>query len=638
MKQVSEIVKKYWGYDNFRPSQEEIITSVLAQKDTLAVLPTGGGKSICFQVPALAMDGLCLVISPLIALMRDQVENLKKKNIPALLLYSGMSFWEVKKTLENAAYGNFKFLYLSPERLRSELFLEYLPAMSVNLIAVDEAHCISQWGYDFRPPYLQIAELRGHLPGTPVLALTASATKLVQDDICQKLIFKNDQRRFQQSFARPNLSYSVFKVSSKQNKLLGILNNVRGAAIVYCKTRKRTKEIATHLKLNNIDADFYHAGLNTEERNNKQQSWIQNDTRVIVCTNAFGMGIDKSDVRAVVHYDVPDAIENYYQEAGRAGRDNKRAYAVLLYNDNELKDLAQQGDIRYPALETVKKVYQALMNYLQLPAGSGEGLFFDFDINDFAKKFNLDIYATNYSLKILEQEGIFNYSEQFFLPSTVVFTSDKSELEEFEKSFPSESLVIRGLLRSYEGIFDYPSTINERQLAKFTKFSEAGVKEVLKKLNQSGILDYVPQKDKPQLQFLQNRMQTDDLIINEAILQKRKSDFEQRTDAMINYVTVGTVCRSKMIGNYFNDLSIASCGICDNCINEKELVISHAEFDNIKDIIDKSLIKNTLSMDQLLKSFAPAKKNKVWKVVNFLQSEDKLVVNGQGVISKRKAI
>lgn len=636
MNQVSEIVKKYWGYDSFRPSQEDIISSVLAQKDTLAVLPTGGGKSICFQVPALAMDGLCLVISPLIALMRDQVENLKKKNIPALLLYSGMSFWEVKKTLENAAYGNFKFLYLSPERLRSELFLEYLPAMSVNLIAVDEAHCISQWGYDFRPPYLQIAELREHLPDTPVLALTASATKLVQDDICKKLIFKNDHRRFQQSFARPNLSYSVFKVSSKQNKLLGILNNVKGAGIVYCKTRKRTKEIVTHLKLNNIDADFYHAGLNTEERNKKQQSWIQNDTRIIVCTNAFGMGIDKSDVRVVVHYDVPDAIENYYQEAGRAGRDNKRAYAVLLYNDNELKDLALQGDIRYPALGTVKKVYQALMNYLQLPAGSGEGLFFDFDINDFVKKFNLDIYTTNYSLKILEQEGIFNYSEQFFLPSTVVFTTGKSELEEFEKSFPSESLVIRGLLRSYEGIFDYPSTINETQLAKFIKFTEAGVKEVLKKLNQGGILDYVPQKDKPQLQFLQNRMQTEDLIINEAILQKRKSDFEQRTAAMINYITVANVCRSKIIGNYFNDQSITSCGICDNCINEKELVISHAEFDNIKDIIDKALLKNTLSMEQLLKSFSPAKKNKVWKVVNYLQSEDKLIVNGQGVISKRK--
>ena len=638
MKEIKGILKKYWGYESFRPFQEEIITSVLEKKDTLAVLPTGGGKSICFQVPAIAMDGLCLVVSPLIALMRDQVENLKKKNIPALLIYSGMSFREVKRTLENAVHGNFKFLYLSPERLKTDLFLEYLPAISINLIAVDEAHCISQWGYDFRPPYLQIAAIREHLPGIPVLALTASATRVVRDDICEKLLFQKNHERFQQSFARPNLSYSVFKVPAKQNKLIEILKNVKGPGIVYCKSRKRTKEIASLLLHNNISADYYHAGLTTDDRNKKQEQWIQDATRIIVCTNAFGMGIDKSNVRVVVHYEVPDAMENYYQEAGRAGRDEQRAYAVLLYNDSELKDLSKQADIRYPEFTEVKKVYQALMNYLQLPAASGEGVLFDFDLNDFVKKFGLNIYTTNYSLKILEQEGIFSYNEQFFLPSTVQFTTDKKDLDEFEKSYPLQSTLIKGLLRSYEGIFDNPTSINESQLARFIGCDVTDVKSGLANLHQMGILEYSPQKDKPQLQFLQDRAPTEDLRINLVMLQKMKSNFEKRAVAMINYVTSLTTCRSKMIGNYFDDDSMTNCGICDNCINEKQLVISRTEFDNIIDIIDKVLIKNALSMDQLLQSFAPGRKNKVWKVVNFLQAEDRININEQGYISKKKVI
>ncbi|MEP6616982.1 MAG: ATP-dependent DNA helicase RecQ [Ginsengibacter sp.] len=633
-----DILKKYWGYDAFRPLQEEIISSVLEKNDTLAILPTGGGKSLCFQVPALSMEGICLVVSPLIALMRDQVENLKKKNIPALLLYSGMSYREVKKTLENAAYGNYKFLYVSPERLRSDLFIEHLPLITVSLIAVDEAHCISQWGYDFRPSYLQIAGLRELMPSVPIIALTASATKKVQDDICDKLLFRANHCRFQQSFERPNLSYSVFSPASKQNKLIEIFKNVKGTGIVYCKSRKRTKEIATHLVLNKISADYYHAGLTTPERNKKQQSWVENETRVIVCTNAFGMGIDKSDVRVVVHYDVPDALENYYQEAGRAGRDQQRAYAVLLYNENELTDLTQQSDTRYPSLATVKKVYKALMNYLQLPAEDGEGLFFDFDINDFVKKFELDIYTTNYVLKVLEEEEILSYSEQFFQPSTVVFKTDKSELREFEKIFPGESVVIKGLLRSYEGIFENPSNINENQLAKFIGKDGDEVRIILNMLNQAGILDYTPQKDKPQLQFLQNRVPTENLIINETDIQKRKLNYERRVSAMISFVHSHTTCRSKLIGNYFNDLAIAACGICDNCINERELVISNAEFENITDMIDKMLIKRSLSMEQVLKGFAPAKKNKVWKVVNYLQGEHKLTIDERGLISRRKVI
>lgn len=634
MYSIETILKQYWGYDTFRSMQPEIIDSILAGRDTLALLPTGGGKSICFQVPAMITEGLCLVVSPLIALMKDQVEGLNKKGIPALSVYSGMSFWEVKRTLENAAQGNFKFLYLSPERLESKLFLEYLPALSINLIAVDEAHCVSQWGYDFRPPYLRIAKLREQLPGIPILALTASATKDVQNDICDKLAFKKDHQRFQKSFERANLSYSVFNVPAKQNKLLEIFKNVKGTGIVYCKSRKRTKEIAELLNNNKLNADHYHAGLSSIERTNKQENWIKNKTRIIVCTNAFGMGIDKSDVRAVAHYDVPDALENYYQEAGRAGRDGKRAYAVLLYNENELSDLTKQPDIKYPSAEAVKNIYKALVNYLQLPAGSGEGEYFDFDINDFVKKFKLNIYTANFSLKILEQEDVIVYNEQMFLPSTVIFTTDKNTLHEFEKINPELEQTLKGLLRSYEGIFDNITPVYENQLAGFIKKDAEKIKEDLKKLQQFGIIEYQPQKDKPQIQFLKNRVATQDFTINKADLIKRKNAFTKRMLAMLAYVKNNHTCRSKLVGNYFNDATIKSCGICDNCINEKELGVTPAEFDNISGAIVSIVKNNPIAGADLLKNLALYKKEKVWKVLNYLQSEDKISITKEGIIVK----
>ena len=630
-----DILKRYWDYDAFRPLQEDIINSVLDGKDTLSLLPTGGGKSICFQAPALAKDGLCLVISPLIALMKDQVEGLKKKNIPALSIYSGMNFFEVKRTLENAVHGNFKFLYVSPERLETNLFLEYLPGMNINLIAVDEAHCVSQWGYDFRPPYLRIATIREHLPGIPILALTASATKEVQDDICDKLIFKNDHKRFQKSFDRPNLSYSVFNPSSKQNKLIEIFKNVPGSGIVYCKSRKRTKEIADLLKINNINADFYHAGLTNIERTTKQERWIKNETRIIACTNAFGMGIDKSNVRTVVHYDVPDALESYYQEAGRAGRDEKKAYAVLLFHQTELDDLEKQSAIRYPPFEEVKNVYKALVNYLQLPSGSGEGIYFDFDINDFVKKFNLNIYTVNYSLKILEQEEFISYNEQIFLPSTIVFAINKDELNVFERSYPDMEPVIKGLLRSHEGIFDYPSAIYEAQLAGFIKKEVGELRSDLKKLQQFGIIEYHPQKDKPQIQFLRNRVNTEDFIINQNNISKRKIAFEKRLQAMMRYVKTKS-CRSKTIANYFNDVSAMPCGICDNCINEKEIVITKTEFENIVEEINKLTKEIPVSSNVVFKHLIKFKKEKVWKVLNYLQGEDKINISVDGLVTKTK--
>ncbi len=612
--------------------QEDIINSVLQGKDTLALLPTGGGKSICFQVPALAKEGICLVISPLIALMKDQVEALKRKGILALSIYSGMSFLEVKKTLGNAAYGNYKFLYVSPERLETNLFLDFLPSMNISLIAVDEAHCISQWGYDFRPPYMRIANLREHLPNVPVLALTASATSAVQDDICEKLNFGKDHQRFQQSFERANLSYSVFNVVSKQNKLLEILNNVKGSAIVYCKSRKHTKDIAGLLKLNKINADYYHAGLINDERNKRQENWIDNTTRVIACTNAFGMGIDKPDVRVVVHYGVPDSLENYYQEAGRAGRDGKRAYAVLLYNDREIAEMQLQSDIRYPDKATIKQVYIAVMNYLQIAAGTGEGSSFDFDLPAFSEAFKINILTATYAIKTLEQEGLIRFNEVFFKPSTLVFNTNRQQLEDFEKQFPQFEPLLKGLLRSYEGIFDYPATIYESELANFLRNNTTGVKRELLLLQQYGIVDYSPQKDIPQLTLLLNRMYADSFVINLENYLQRKKNFEGRIKAIIDYLMNTTTCRSKMIATYFNDLHVKACGICDCCINQKGIGVSKEEFEQITNYILQFIDVKSVGIKELLSNGKRFKKEKLWKVIDYLQAEKKLVVNKEGDI------
>ncbi len=633
MSSIHSIVKEYWGYDTFRPLQAEIITAVLEGKDVLALLPTGGGKSICFQVPTLAKDGICLVISPLIALIKDQVENLKNKGINALAIYSGMPFLEIKKTLQNAAYGNYKFLYVSPERLETALFLDYLPALNINLIAVDEAHCISQWGYDFRPAYLNIAKIREQIPTVPVLALTASATKNVQEDICEKLLFTNAAQSFQQSFARPNLSYSIFNVASKQTKLLSILKNVSGSGIVYCKSRKHTKEIADLLKLHALNADFYHAGLSNDERNTKQENWIKNKTRIICCTNAFGMGIDKPDVRVVVHYDVPDCLENYYQEAGRCGRDGKRAYAVLLYNDKEITTLLQQPTIKFPDEDTVKNVYIHLMNHLQVPSGIGEGQSFDFDLSTFSASFKIDILTATYCIKILEQENVLSCPETFFKPSTLVFATDKNSLEDFEKINPIFEPLIKGLLRSYEGIFDFPSTIYETQLAKFIKMGVSTVKKQLVHLHQNRLIVYTPQKDKPQIYLVQNRMYNDSFKLNLVDYFIRKTNYENRVAAILNYIENTIDCRSKLIGRYFNDTLITNCQICDNCINTNADELSPEDVEKItRELL--SLAKTTSVTIKNIRMLLPIyKKNQLWKVLRFLQKEEQLTISNQGDIS-----
>jgi ATP-dependent DNA helicase RecQ len=631
MESPVDILEKYWGYSTFRPLQQEIINSVLTGHDTLALMPTGGGKSICFQVPALMQEGLCLVISPLIALMKDQVANLKKKGIPALSIYSGMTYADVVKTLKNAVHGNFKFLYISPERLETELFLEYLPVININLITVDEAHCVSQWGYDFRPPYLRIAAIREQLKDIPLLALTASATFEVQNDICEKLAFIS-QARFQQSFERSNLSYSVFEPSSKQVKLINILKKVPGSGIVYCKSRKRTKEIEELLSLHGISAAHYHAGLPNDVRTAKQEDWINNKIRIIACTNAFGMGIDKPDVRTVIHYDVPDALENYYQEAGRAGRDGRKAYSVLLFNERELEALKKQSEIKFPGVQIIKNIYSSLVNYFQLPTGSGEGLSFDFDINDFVKKFKLEAFIVNSVLKILEQEELISYNEQFFSPSIVVFTTEKTELELFEKAYPQFTHLIKGLLRSYEGIFDYPCAINASKLAKFISEKKEKLIAHLRELKGLGIIDYTPQNEKPQIHFLVNRVATADLVINQKNISKRKHAFEKRLSAIINFIRNQNTCRSKLIATYFNDKSVKRCGICDNCLKEKDIKITTDEFKNIRNGIKSVLSERPVNSEQLMKSMHGFKENKIMKILNFLQEEEQVSVTKEGLI------
>lgn len=641
-----QILKDYWGFEAFRPLQEDIIRSVLEGNDVLALMPTGGGKSLCYQVPAMMMEGICLVISPLIALMKDQVENLRKKNITAFAIFSGMSRKEVINTFRVASQSNCKFLYVSPERLETALFKEYLPGLDIRLIAVDEAHCISQWGYDFRPPYLRIAALREELTGVPVLALTASATPEVQKDICGRLSHPHPNKLgfqtsppidsfdnwkiFRQSFERVNLSYSAFRVPSKINKIIEVLKKVPGSAIVYCKSRKRTKEIAELLQLQHISADHYHAGLTREERSRKQEDWIRNKIRVIVCTNAFGMGIDKPDVRTVTHADVPDCLENYYQEAGRAGRDGKIAYAVLLYDERDLRDLGEMATLRFPSLEDIRGVYQAVANYLQLPVGSGGAEYYDFDITDFLKKFRYDGHTALYSLKALEQEGWLALNEQVFLPPSVMFTTNKDHLYSFEKENPPLEPLIKTLLRAYEGIFDQPTSISEKMIAGLMKKDAGEIKEQLGRLQGAGIIDYHPQKDTPQLFFLRGRIKAEDISIDMGSYEKRKEQFLQRVQQMVNYVKEEMECRSRITASYFGDTTVKACGICDNCLRQKAVHLTKEEFETLHHRIINMVKYEALHTKDLLQKLNGVKKEKAWKVIEFLQAENKIEMDARG--------
>ncbi|HTL08558.1 MAG TPA: RecQ family ATP-dependent DNA helicase, partial [Chitinophagaceae bacterium] len=524
-------------------------------------------------------------------------------------------------------------LYVSPERLETNLFKEYLPALNVQLIAVDEAHCISQWGYDFRPPYLRIAQLREELPDVPILALTASATPEVQQDICEKLQFGRQQQVFRQPFARPNLSYSVFKADAKINKLVDILKRVPGSSIVYCRSRRRTKDIAAQLQTYGINADFYHAGLPAEERNAKQEAWINNSIGTIVCTNAFGMGIDKPDVRVVVHFDMPDCLENYYQEAGRAGRDQQKSYAVLLYQPDEIQELRKQVQLRFPPLESIRTVHEALVSYLQLPAGAGAGNYYDIDLGEFCQRFQLPPQVVMNVLKVLEQEGFMSFNEQVFMPARVQFISNKQLLYQFEEEQPTYEPLIKCLLRSYEGIFDVPVAIYEKQLAGWLKTDLAAIKKSLAVLHRFRIIHYEPQKENPQLYLLQPRVKTADLSINEANYQKRKQQYEARLNHLINYTQNTKDCRSVITGQYFGDKDIQPCGVCDNCLAKKKTMLLPETFTKICEAVENALANGPMQPQDLLNALPHFKKENAWQVIEFLQAERKIFVNPQGLIA-----
>ncbi|GAC1418375.1 MAG: RecQ family ATP-dependent DNA helicase [Flavisolibacter sp.] len=568
MENLNIILKKIWGFDQFRPLQQEIIQSVLEGKDTLAILPTGGGKSLCFQIPCLAKEGICLVISPLTALMKDQVANLKKKGIPALAIHAGMERNNVIRTLKNAAGDYFKFLYVSPERLETSLFKEFMPAFNLNLIAVDEAHCISQWGYDFRPSYLKIPELRNQLLHVPVIALTASATPVVQNDICRQLDFSS-HNIFRQSYERKNLSYSVFMQESKLDKVLDIVNKVPGPGIIYCKSRKRTLAFANFLNSRGVSAQNYHAGLSAAERSQRQEDWINNKINVIVSTNAFGMGIDKPDVKKVIHVDAPDCLESYYQEAGRAGRDGSKAYAVLLSCPKEVEQLLLMDMIRFPSFPAIKDIYRALINYLQIPVNEGENKSYIFHLESFTNNFKLKNVEVINALKALEQDGWISHNEKKFMPSTLVFTTNKTDLYAFEKMQPQFEPLLNLLLRTYEGIFDFSCFISEGLLAKTLGKEEVIIADELNKLTEYGLIRYTQKNEVAQISFKKNRVGAEDLSFDIVEHNKRKAAFRERVEKMCAYIS-GVECRSRFMSIYFGDIYAKPCGICDNCLASKK--------------------------------------------------------------------
>src|SRR5450432_729224 len=626
---ASEVLREYWKYDSFRPQQEGIVESVLSGHDTLALLPTGGGKSICFQVPTLVTEGLCLVISPLIALMKDQVQNLRKKGITAFAIYSGMSRKDLVSTFKLATAGNCRFLYVSPERLETDLFREYLPALRVSLIAVDEAHCISQWGYDFRPPYLRIAEIRNELPGVPVLALTASATPTIRKDICEKLRMVNP-RIFTQSFLRPNLSFSAHRTSSVFNKMLDILRRLEGCSIIYCRNRRRTKEISDLLKMHGISSDYYHAGLNQEDRNDKQDRWMKNAIRVIVCTNAFGMGIDKPDVRLVMHAEVPDNLENYYQEAGRAGRDGKKSYAVLLYNEDMLEDLDVLHKSQYPSLDYIRKIYQGLANYLQVPLGT-EQVGYAFDMADFLKKFSFKSKPTQAALQVLQQEGFITLNDPVFLPATLYFICDREVLTRFENENPTLDPLIKILLRTYAGIYDQPVPIHEKMLASLLNQELELVMKGLYELHKFQIVDYNPQKEAPQVYYCQPRRQAKDIRIDEKSYQFRKEQFVKRVNGMLGFVQTKK-CRAVAIAEYFGEQGSPDCGICDNCVKKEKEKLSPGEFEAIYQKLREGSRSQSFTPIALFDHFADIHSEHLRKVIDFMQAENMLVVDEDGIV------
>jgi ATP-dependent DNA helicase RecQ len=599
LEKYKNILSQYWGYSDFRSLQDKIILSIGSKRDTLGLMPTGGGKSITFQVPALAVEGVCIVITPLIALMKDQVENLRNRGIKAVAVYSGMTKDEILVALDNCILGDYKFLYISPERLATEIFRKKLEQMTVSFLVVDESHCISQWGYDFRPSYLRIADIRSLLPGVPVLAVTATATPEVVNDIQEKLHFK-EKNVFQKSFERKNLAYVVRNTTDKERQLLKILENVGGSAIVYVRDRKKTKEIADFLNQNNITADYYHAGLRNETKDKKQEVWKTDKCRVMVSTNAFGMGIDKPDVRLVVHIDLPDSLEAYFQEAGRAGRDEKRAYAVLLYSKSDSTKLKKRIPDNFPEKDKIKRVYEALGNYFQLAVGDGQGIIYDFNLIDFCTKFKFNFLQAFSSLKILQQAGYIELTDEQDNPSRFMFTIFRDELYKLKYENPLLGNLIALLLRLHSGMFVDFVRINEDELAMRLKATREDVYHALLNLSKQNIIKYIPAKKTPFIIYSQNRLEINQIRLEKEIYEERKTRFEERIKSVLNYVETENICRNKILLHYFGEKNFQSCNVCDVCLKNKEKNLNSNEFENIKNDINTLLHQSSITLEELI--------------------------------------
>lgn len=626
-----EILKQYWNYDNFRGIQEEIIESIGKGHDTLGLMPTGGGKSITFQVPALAQPGLCLVITPLIALMKDQVRNLRDRGIKALAVYSGMTREEIVVALENCIFGDYKFLYISPERLDTDIFRAKLRNMKINMITVDESHCISQWGYDFRPAYLKISEIRELLPTVPVLALTATATPEVVKDIQTKLGFREDSRIFRMSFERKNLAYIVRNTESKQEELLHILNSVSGSAIVYTRNRKRTREVAELLVNNEITATFYHAGLNNDVKDQRQKSWLSGESRVMVATNAFGMGIDKPDVRLVIHVDLPDSPEAYFQEAGRAGRDGQKAYAVLLYTKSDKATLSKRITDTFPDKEYIRKVYEDVNYYFQMAMGDGLGCTFAFNLDEFCRNFKHFPVQADSALKILTRAGYLEYTDEQDNASRILFTIHRDELYKLRETDPETEKLINVILRSYTGLFTDYAYINEDSLAIRSGLTRQRIYEILLMLTRRHILHYIPRKKTPYIIYTRERQEAGRLAITRDIYEERKESYITRIKAMTEYATAEDKCRSRMLLRYFGEKNEHNCGLCDVCLSKHHSGMKLGEFQEMENQIREQLETSPLSAATLLNRIN-GEREKAERVLSYLLSEE-IIQSNDGILS-----
>lgn len=631
-----DVLKRYWGYSSFRPHQEDIVDSVISGRDTLALLPTGGGKSICFQVPAMAMDGVCIVVTPLISLMKDQVQHLKDLNIPARAIYSGMNNSLIELAYNEAVFGSLKFLYVSPERLITRAFIEAVKKMRVCLLAIDESHCISQWGYDFRPPYLKIADIRKYIPKTPLIALTATATPVVVDDIQYRLGFKM-RNVFQSSFERKNVTYNVMKIQDKNGMLLRLFQKMSsGSGIVYVRSRSRTKTIAEWLQASGISATFYHAGIDAKTRDERQRLWMEGKTKVIVATNAFGMGIDKPDVRLVVHMDLPDSLEAYFQEAGRAGRDLKPSQTFLLVADSDIRKLKDNLDQSYPDIDRIKYIYDSIGKFLNVPIGAGENQSFDFILKDFAQHYQIPLLEAFNAIRLMTSEGYFTMSEAMLSPSELMITAGKDEIFHFTSNYRQYEQTIAFLLRNHPGILSNFVKINEEAISHNLGVEVETIQETLKKLESLNFLIFKQRSSKPQIHFNTDRMDIRHFALSDEVYRNRKEDAAKRIQAVIDFVNDNSTCRSIQLLRYFGEKTRKKCGKCDVCNNDNRIGLGDNDYKEISNLIHNDLDNGSFHISEAPQHAKGYFEEKVFEVVRIMIDNGVIIQDEEGLLRGRK--